>query len=433
MDFGIARAMATSVTMTQTAAVIGTAQYLSPEQARGEQVDARSDVYSTGCLLYELMTGRPPFVGDSPVTVALQHVREDPVAPSQFNRDIEPAIDAIVLKALAKHPGNRYQSADDMREDLLRAAAGRPVRATPVMAHDDATHVMAAAAPATTAIRRQDPVRPPEGRGKRGAGYVLLGIALVAIFVVAALLLNSALKSGNAAKATVPNLVGHTEADAVKLITGNKLVVGENKTQADNTGKFKKGVVISQSPTAATRLNEGDKVDLVISAGVANVEVPKIVGLPLEEAQAALKAAGLRLNAQVGVEEKADAQPNQVLRVDPVEGEQVPANSEVKLVVASGDLTVPQVTGLTLDKAQEQIEALGLHVRLAPEEYSDKPLRTVLKQSPAPKAKLKRGEIVLLTLSSGPSPSPSPSDTPPPPTDTGSPAPTDTATTAPPP
>src|SRR3712207_1052337 len=125
MDFGIARAVAdTSATMTQTAAVIGTAQYLSPEQARGETVDARSDIYSAGCLLYELLVGRPPFIGESPVSVAYQHVRETPVPPSQLDPVITPDIDAITLKALAKDPADRYQSAREMKADITRVLAG---------------------------------------------------------------------------------------------------------------------------------------------------------------------------------------------------------------------------------------------------------------------------------------------------------------------
>src|ERR671912_2760856 len=145
MDFGIARALGEGQNVTQTAAVIGTAQYLSPEQARGEAVDARSDVYAAGCVLFELLCGHPPFVGDSPVSVAYQHVREDPRAPSEINRDVTPPIDAIVLKALSKNPANRYQSAGEMRADILRAAAGRPVLATPVL-RDPETMPMGAAA-----------------------------------------------------------------------------------------------------------------------------------------------------------------------------------------------------------------------------------------------------------------------------------------------
>lgn len=146
MDFGIARALASgATTMTQTSAVIGTAQYLSPEQARGEAVDARSDVYAAGCVLFELLCGHPPFVGDSPVSVAYQHVREQPPTPSTINPDVNPAVDAIVLKALSKNPLNRYQSAGEMRADLLRAAAGRPVLATPVMPAEETMPMGAAA------------------------------------------------------------------------------------------------------------------------------------------------------------------------------------------------------------------------------------------------------------------------------------------------
>src|SRR5919199_1598453 len=143
MDFGIARAVSDSAaTMTSTAAVIGTAQYLSPEQARGESVDARSDVYSVGCLLYELVTGAPPFTGDSPVSVAYQHVREDPKLPSSVNPAIPPDLDAILLKALSKNPANRYQSAAEMRNDLLRALAGQRVEATPVMGDAEKTAII---------------------------------------------------------------------------------------------------------------------------------------------------------------------------------------------------------------------------------------------------------------------------------------------------
>jgi len=144
MDFGIARALAdTGNPVTQTAAVIGTAQYLSPEQARGEQVDARSDVYSLGCVLYEILTGEPPFVGDTPVSVAYQHVREDPVPPSQRLAGISPELDAVVLKALAKNPDNRYQSAAEMRADLVRVHSGEKPEAPKVLTHAERSQMMA--------------------------------------------------------------------------------------------------------------------------------------------------------------------------------------------------------------------------------------------------------------------------------------------------
>src|SRR5271155_381640 len=192
MDFGIARAVAdTQATMTQTAQVIGTAQYLSPEQARGERVDARSDLYSTGCLLYELLTGRPPFTGDSPVAIAYQHVRENPVPPSRVDPDVPAWADAIVLKALAKSPGDRYQTAADMRADLQRAASGMPVAAAPPTRLDmyPQTQRMGAGTMMTGATSQIPPVddydyagggydRGGRGTGRRWIPWVL-GLVLV--------------------------------------------------------------------------------------------------------------------------------------------------------------------------------------------------------------------------------------------------------------
>src|SRR6201991_967720 len=168
MDFGIARALGEGQNVTQTSAVIGTAQYLSPEQARGEAVDARSDVYAAGCVLFELLVGHPPFVGDSPVSVAYQHVREDPKAPSDINHEVPPDVDAIVLKALAKNPLNRYQSAQEMRADALRAVAGRPVLATPVMTESETIAMQGPRGygpqSAATTINRPAPGGMPPGR-----------------------------------------------------------------------------------------------------------------------------------------------------------------------------------------------------------------------------------------------------------------------------
>jgi serine/threonine-protein kinase len=189
MDFGIARALASgATTMTQTSAVIGTAQYLSPEQARGESVDARSDVYAAGCVLYELLCGHPPFVGDNPVSVAYQHVREDPRPASTINPDVTPDIDAVVLKALAKNPLNRYQSAAEMRADLLRAAAGRRVMATPVMSESET--VAMAAAPTRQigpATRQQMPARVGDPRARRRSPWVPAALAMLGVLAVVAL------------------------------------------------------------------------------------------------------------------------------------------------------------------------------------------------------------------------------------------------------
>src|SRR3954470_23437490 len=185
MDFGIARAVAdNSATVTQTANVIGTAQYLSPEQARGEQVDARSDVYSTGCLLYELVTGVPPFQGDSPVAVAYQHVRENPVMPSARNPDVPRVVDSIVMKALAKNQLNRYQSAGDMRQDLQRALADQPVLAEAIMTDAERTQFIARTPPPPIALRRTE--YPPDEDDSRRTGLIWAAVVIALLLVIGA-------------------------------------------------------------------------------------------------------------------------------------------------------------------------------------------------------------------------------------------------------
>src|SRR5262245_26082081 len=206
MDFGIARALASGAsTMTQTSAVIGTAQYLSPEQARGESVDARSDVYATGCVLYELLCGQPPFVGDSPVSVAYQHVREDAKAPSLMNRDVSPAIDAIVLKALAKNPLNRYQSAGEMRADLQRAAAGRTVYAEPVLPAGDRGAATVMQLPTSVPPRPMLPARVGDSR-RRASGWAIAALVTLGVLAVGAIIAGLYFAQ-QPSKATVPTLI----------------------------------------------------------------------------------------------------------------------------------------------------------------------------------------------------------------------------------
>jgi serine/threonine-protein kinase len=414
MDFGIARAMTSSVTMTQTAGVIGTAQYLSPEQARGEHVDARSDLYSTGCLLYELVAGRAPFVGDSPVSVAYQHVREQPVAPSQLNRDISPAVDAVVLKAMAKNPGNRYQSADEMRDDLVRAAAGRAVQATPLLPEQPTQVIRSAEA---TQVLRMNPPRPtPAKRAGRGLGYLLLALALVGVFLTAGLKLRSVLshRSAPSPPVAVPLLVGKSLDDAKAVLSTSGLVPGDVANKADNTGKFAKGVVMSQSPGPPIKLKKGDAVNLVVSGGIGKTNVPPLVGVPRAEALDLLRKAGLKPARTVTVEQNPTAAPDTVLRTDPVAGTEVDAGSEVKLTLADTTLTVPSVLDMQQDEAQTKLEDAGFRVRLAEGFSPDKPARTVIKQTPDANIRLPRGSIVTLTVSQGPSPSPSPPPTTPP-------------------
>ena len=216
MDFGIARAVADSgATMTQTSAVIGTAQYLSPEQARGEQVDARSDLYSTGCLLYELLTGRPPFVGDSPVSVAYQHVREEPVPPSQRRPGRAAATPTrSSSRRWPRTASSRYQTADEMRRDIAAAQAGRTV--APPVVPVDATQAMGRT---DVAARHRDLPgggrRPDDDRkGGRALGYALLGLAVIAVFVLAALFGRELFSGGGGETVRVPDVTGLTVQQA---------------------------------------------------------------------------------------------------------------------------------------------------------------------------------------------------------------------------
>jgi len=346
MDFGIARALAQSTaTVTQTAAVIGTAQYLSPEQARGEPVDPRSDVYSTGCLLYELLTGTPPFTGDSAVAVAYQHVREDPIPPSHVNRDVSPAIDAIVLKAMAKNPINRYQSAAEMRDDIERALAGVPVQATPILS-DQTVHM--APIDDDRVVRRQP-------RGRRALTYTLLVLLACAVFIGIGLLVRHLLDTkSTVTDVNVPKVVSLTEEKATQTLTDLGFVpVKKTGPSAD----YAKGIVYGQSPPEGQPLPKGSDVTIMVSTGPVDVQVPDVRNKQLQEAESTLEQNKLKL----GKTTPQDSQlaPGTVISQDPQPGEAASAGSTVNLVVASGTGIVPDVRGLPEDQAEQTLTSQG--------------------------------------------------------------------------
>jgi serine/threonine-protein kinase len=426
MDFGIARAMDDmGATMTQTSAVIGTAQYLSPEQARGQQVDARSDLYSTGCLLYELLTGRPPFVGDSPVSVAYQHVREEPVPPSQIDPDLTPAVDAVVLRALAKDREQRYQSADEMRRDIASARAGRPV--APVVPPAQPTQAMSQTnvLPGTATIPAVGSGPGAhrggkDGRGGRAFGYALLGLAVVAIFIIAALIARSAFDGSGGSQVAVPDVTGLTVAKATSQLQGAGLILGTQTPKASET--VPEGSIIDQNPEAGIQVDEGRTVSVTVSSGVDEAAVPSLVGLSLDQAQQALRDANLAVGDTTAV--PSDEPRNTVVKVSPKEGETVPAGSKVDLRYASGENKVPDVVGKDEGTARNMLEQAGFTVPDAQEqETADKPAGTVLSQSPAGGETSRLGSTVTLVVASTPptpteTPTPTdtlPTDTPPPP------------------
>ncbi|GGM01806.1 Stk1 family PASTA domain-containing Ser/Thr kinase [Micromonospora yangpuensis] len=429
MDFGIARALASgATTMTQTSAVIGTAQYLSPEQARGEAVDARSDVYAGGCVLFELVCGHPPFVGDSPVSVAYQHVREQPPTPSDINPDVTPAIDAIVLKALSKNPLNRYQSAGEMRADLLRAAAGRPVLATPVLREDETTQLApqaaaagypAAGGPATT---RQVPARVGDPQRRRTSSWLIAVFAAVGVLAVIALV--AALMQNREPEDTriaVPTMAGKQQAAAVTELraAGFNPVIGEPVFDSNCT----ENTVTRQTPPAGTRLERNETVTIQICGGKPEVEIPNgLVNSQFENVEQQLDDLGLDVERK----DVNSAQPKGIVtKVTPGEGTKVAEGAEVVVEVSRGNIRqVPNVDGMTRDQAKRELERAGYKVRVVDgEEVPAAQAGRVSGQNPAAGRSLQTGETVTIEVSvEEPEPEPDPtSESPDPPEPTPTP------------
>ncbi len=410
MDFGIARAMAdVSSTMTQTAAVVGTAQYLSPEQARGETVDTRSDVYSTGCLLYELLTGRPPFVGESPVAVAIQHVREEAPPPSALDEDLAPEVDAIVMKALAKRIEDRYQSAAAMRADIERYLAGKPV-AAPAVAAGATTDFMPDDRPtdATSIFTTRADGR-EEDRPRRRWPIVVVALAILALLVGAAVL-GPMLFSSAPNQKSVPDLQGMTRAEAESALDDAGLALGSIDSEAST--EFRKGRVISQDPDALSLVDPGSEVDLVVSTGAPSVVVPYTLGKDKNEAADELRAAGLEPQL---VRQRSDSEQDTVIRTDPEPAASVSKGSTVKVFWSAGPREVPSVVGKQEDEARRILERAGFEVEVTFDSETEADKGQVLKQSPEAYTEQPQGTRVLLTVSSyeppssTPSPSPSPS------------------------
>ncbi|MDQ1674152.1 MAG: eukaryotic-like serine/threonine-protein kinase [Frankiaceae bacterium] len=397
MDFGIARAVAaTTSTVTATAAVMGTAQYLSPEQARGENVDARSDLYSAGVLFYELLTGHPPFTGDSPVAIAYQHVREDPAPPSTSEPDLPPDLDAVVLKALAKNPDNRYQSAQEMRDDLDRVLAGTKVLATPVLRGQAA---------GGTEVRRRGPLR-------RRLLYGALALVVVAALVGAALLARGLLAGPDTT--SVPDLTNATRDAAISQLEAQGLRPG-NVT--DRESAVPPGLVLEQNPAAGAVVDKDSTVDFVLSRGPGTRLVPDVSGLSQDEATRQLTSMQLEV-ATTTVDDLSEP-VGTVSGTSPDPGTSVPTGSTVTLQVVSGFTTVPNLVNQPEGQATRALTSLGLNPSITRQTSTDHAPDIVLAQSPAAGGRVSRGGRVTLTVSQGvasaspvPAPSPSPSASP---------------------
>ncbi|SMD25591.1 Stk1 family PASTA domain-containing Ser/Thr kinase, partial [Lentzea albidocapillata] len=438
MDFGIARALHDGqAAVTQTAAVIGTAQYLSPEQARGESVDARSDVYAAGCVLFELLTGEPPFTGDSPVAVAYQHVREDPKAPSQLNPKVSPQLDAIVLKAMSKGPANRYQSAAEMRGDLVRVLSGQRPSAPAVMTAEDRTAVMneqAAARPARTqvvsggrhrpaALKSEpdddyDPIADEEeerrARRKKAIMVTLVVILCVAVLGLAAWITKNVMDQGNAAteKVSVPSIVGLSPLEAKERIQKAGLVAVQEdvacepgpggaaaKCTADQINK-----VISTNPPEGTQLTKSGQVTISVGAPPGEGTVPDLKGKTALEAQAILDKDpnGFKLQQGESIEVDDAAKAGKVAQQNPEVGLKLKKGGTINIQLgrAPDKVNVPGVVNDDQADARQTLEGSGFKVVVEPVD-SAKPEGTVISQNPVANTKADKGSTVTLRVSKG--------------------------------
>jgi len=387
-------------------------------------VDARSDLYSTGCLLYELLTGRPPFTGDSPVAIAYQHVKEEPVPPSQIDAEVPPWADAIVLKAMRKDPADRYQSAGEMRNDIQRALSGAPIAAAmPSAGYGAGTRRMGAA---TQLAGRTAAIPPyqygPSGYGPDGAGpegpprrqhraWPWVALATVVVVLVAVIVLLKFIGGGNSG-VSIPSVQGDTVQQATSALTGAGFHVGSTVNQASAT--INKGLVINTIPGYGGSAPRGSTIRLKVSTGAPaakTVTVPYVIGKTKEQAQQMLSGAGFQV--QVQTQQQAGTPPNQVFNETPNGNSQAQKGSLVIIQVTPAGQVVPDVTGDSQQQAQNILSGppYDFNVTVQPASGPGQP-GTVQSTSPGPGAPLPAGGQITIYVLQQPSPSPSPSDSP---------------------
>lgn len=368
MDFGIARALADlGATLTSTWNVVGTAQYLSPEQALGEVADLRSDIYSTGCLLYEVLTGKPPFSGETPVSIAYQHVSGVLVAPSKIVPELPAGIDTLLTVALAKNPEDRYQTAGLMLDDLYKIAGGEVV---------------------TTKIAKA-----PMSRRKVLIGAIS-GVAALGLLVAGVFMTRPGVDPSGLPQ--LPNVVGLTQAEAEALL-GDYIVT---VTRAHD-GRIPKDRVANQIPLATVRVQKGSGVVLTISDGPGDSIVPiDLVGMSLIDARTALSAVGLLVSATEAV--PSDEAQGTVLKVTPEPGSTITAGRGVVLQIASGQVLVPSLIGTDALQAKTILVQAGFLVNEVVGYDANQPIGVVIRQAPDAGTTQTIGKSVTITINKTP-------------------------------
>ena len=408
-DFGVARAWDDSEDLTKTGAVIGTATYFSPEQARGDPADERSDIYSMGVVLYEMLVGRPPFSGETPVSVAYQHVTAEAPPPRRLNPDVPPELEAIVMKSLAKDPARRYEAAADIRRDLLLFLQGRtpppPVAAPP--------------RPAPTQVVRRPDLPPPTvspdeayrrvhatPRQPSQVPFVITSIALAALVVVGVWYLFNVITGPPGEPTTttgvrtivVPDVTERPEDEASQMLQEAGFRAIAQREPSD----FELGTVIRTVPSVGTELQESEPVTMVISLGPVQIQIPNVVGSTLERAKGSLVGQGFRVVERTTRHETIGA--GLVVSQNPPAETGATSGSTVELVVSAGPepIEMPRVIGLTRDRAEGRLEGLGLEVETVTSFHDQVEEGLVISQGPAPGADINPGWAVQIVVSGGP-------------------------------
>jgi eukaryotic-like serine/threonine-protein kinase len=412
-DFGIARAINTEESLTQTGAVMGTATYFSPEQAEGIGVDARSDIYSLGVVLFEMVTGRPPFLGDTPVAVASKHVRDMPPTPREINPAIEPTFEAIILKAMAKDPAHRYQTSEDLRADLLRFNEGRSV-----VAMDDPTVMQAALGTtmAVGAVAGMDATRTlasqPGADGteddldkehNRTRTYTIILVALLVVLALVGFILARQLGYlGGSSSFSMPAVVGLQVGPATTKLESDGLKVKDTSQQ---TADYAVGTVLNSNPAKDTLVKKGDTVTLTVAAApvVPKTTVPDgITNVPVGTAESVLASHGLQATTKY---ETNSASAGQVVSASPAPGQSVNKGGTVILTVSSGPatVTVPSLAGLTQTAAGQLLGSSQLQVgNVNPTSSTQYPAGEVIQSNPGAGAQVAPGTAINIAVSTGP-------------------------------